>query len=262
MPSEASPFDSASRCTGKSYPKLFPTSSLPGPNRATLLRRTAAARENDRMSETPIRVLLADDHPVVRGGLRALLDALDGIEVVAEASDGAAAIREAVISRPDVVVLDLRMPGIDGIEAARRITHDLPKVAVLVLTMFDDDELVADALEAGARGYLLKGAEPDEIERAVRAVAGGATILGPRVAARALGTAHRRPQVAVLTQLTAREHDALDLIARGMSNSAIADQLGIAPKTVANHISSIFLKLGVATRAEAIVRARDAGLGT
>ena len=213
------------------------------------------------MSETPIRVLLADDHPVVRGGLRALLDTLDGIEVVAEAPDGGAAIREAMISRPDVVVIDLRMPGIDGIEATRRITLDLPQVAVLVLTMFDDDDLIADSLAAGARGYLLKGAEPEEIERAVRAVADGSAILASRVAARVLGRASRRPEASTVAGLTAREREVLDLIARGVSNPTISDRLGIASKTVANHISAIFVKIGVVTRAEAIVLARDAGLG-
>jgi DNA-binding NarL/FixJ family response regulator len=211
---------------------------------------------------SPIRVLVADDHPIVRGGLVALLGTLEGIEVVGEASDGADAVREALLCRPDVVVLDLRMPRLDGVEAARRIVRDLPGTAVLVLTMFDEDELVADALSAGARGYLLKGAEPEEIERAVRAVAAGAAILAPQVAAHVLHRAARPPAQMAFPELTPRERDVLRLIASGRANGEIAPALGIAPKTVGNHVSAIFLKLGVATRAEAIVRARDAGFGS
>lgn len=220
-----------------------------------------AAREDNEAVAEPIRVLLVDDHPVVRGGLRALFETIEGIEVVAEAGDGAGAVREALIGRPDVVLLDLRMPGMDGIEAARRISVDVPGTAILVLTMISDDALVADALGAGARGYLLKGAESEEIERAVRAVAAGSAILSPQVAAGVLGGVRRAPTTPLVAGLTAREQQVLDLIARGLPNDAISTDLGIAPKTVGNHISSIFLKLGVATRAEAIVRARDAGLG-
>ena len=209
----------------------------------------------------PTTVVLVDDHPVVRAGLTALLRTTGTIEVVGEASDGAEAVREALLSRPDVVVLDLRMPNVDGVEAARRIGRDLPGTAVLVLTMFDEDDLVADALAAGARGYLLKGAEPEEIERALRTVAGGSAVLAPRIAEHVLGRVTRRPAGESLPELTAREHDVLTLIAQGASNAAIAQGLGIAAKTVGNHVSSIFLKLGVATRAEAIVRAREAGYG-
>lgn len=209
-----------------------------------------------------IRVLLADDHPVVRGGLRALFDALDGIEVIAEASDGAGAVREALLTQPDVVLLDLRMPGMGGIDAARRISADVPGVGILMLTMVEDDLLATDALKAGARGYILKGADADEIERAVRAVAAGDAILSAGVAAGVLGGGVRASSASPeLTGLTAREGQVLDLIARGISNPEISQRLGIAPKTVGNHISSVFLKLGVATRAEAIVLARDAGLG-
>lgn len=209
-----------------------------------------------------IRVLLADDHPVVRGGLRALFETLSGIEVVAEASDGAGAVREALLMRPDVVLLDLRMPGMGGIEAAQRISADVPGVGILVLTMIEDDRLVADALRAGARGYLLKGAEADEIERAVRAVASGAAILSSGVVAGVLGSVRAPSASPLVAGLTVRERQVLDLIAQGSSNSAISEQLGIAPKTVGNHISAVFLKLGVATRAEAIVLARDSGLGS
>lgn len=208
-----------------------------------------------------ITVLLVDDHPVVRGGLRALFEMIDGIEVVAEASDGESAVREAVLSRPDVVLLDLRMPGVDGIEAARRITADVPDAGILMLTMVDDDLLVADAIRAGARGYLLKGADPDEIERAVRAVAAGGAIFSPQVVGSVLGGARAAHDSPPLAALTDRERQVLDLIARGVSNAVISERLEIAPKTVGNHISAVFLKLGVATRAEAIVLAREAGLG-
>jgi DNA-binding NarL/FixJ family response regulator len=208
------------------------------------------------------RVLLADDHPVVLGGLVALLGTLPGIEVVGQVGDGAAAVREVALQRPDVVVMDLRMPGMDGVEATRRIVADYPDVAVLVLTMFDEDALIADALAAGARGYLLKGAAQDEIERALRAVAAGDAIFSHDVAERVLRrSADPRRSRTALPQLTDRERDVTDLLARGLSNAAIAERLDIAPKTVGNHISSIFLKLGVATRAEAIVLARESGLG-
>jgi DNA-binding NarL/FixJ family response regulator len=197
---------------------------------------------------------------MVRRGLTSLLATLPGVEVVAEAGTGLDAVREAALHEPDVVVMDMRMPGLDGVEATRRIVRDRPATAVLVLTMFDEDVLIADAIGAGARGYLLKGAQQDEIERAIRAVAAGDAIFSAGVASRVLGTlvpGQHEP----LPGLTARERDVLALIASGVDNSSIAATLGLAPKTVSNHISSIFLKLGVATRSEAIVMARDAGLG-
>jgi DNA-binding NarL/FixJ family response regulator len=208
---------------------------------------------------TTTRVLLVDDHPVVRGGLVALLDTLPGITVVGQVGDGAAALREVALLRPDVVVMDLRMPGMDGVEAVRRITAGYPGTAILILTMFDEESLITDALAAGAHGYLLKGAEQDEIERAIRTVAAGATVFSQGVVERIL----RRSAAPVkpLPQLTEREREVTELLARGVSNAAIAQRLEIAPKTVGNHISAIFLKLGVASRAEAIVRAREAGLG-
>ena len=207
------------------------------------------------------RVVLVDDHPVVVAGLAALFETLPGIEVVGQAGDGEAAVREVALRRPDVVVMDLRMAGTDGVAATRRIARDYPEVAVLVLTMFDEDVLIADALAAGARGYLLKGAQQEEIERAIRAVAAGEAIFSSSVASRVLRHIAPTSPGRSLPQLTARELEVTDLIAAGLSNSAIAERLGVAPKTVGNHVSAIFLKLGVATRAEAIVTARDAGLG-
>jgi DNA-binding NarL/FixJ family response regulator len=207
------------------------------------------------------RVVLVDDHPVVLAGLAALFETLPGIEVVGQADDGEAAVREVALHRPHVVVMDLRMAGTDGVAATRRIARDYPEVAVLVLTMFDEDALIADALAAGARGYLLKGAQQEEIERAIRAVAAGEAIFSSSVASRVLRHIAPTSPGPSLPQLTARELEVTDLIAAGLSNSAIAERLGVAPKTVGNHVSAIFLKLGAATRAEAIVTARDAGLG-
>jgi len=215
----------------------------------------------DGVDSPAIRVLLADDHPVVRRGLAALLQTLDGVEVVAEAGTGEDAVREAGLTRPDVVVMDLRMPGVDGVEATRQIVRNRPGTAVLVLTMFDEDALVADAMRAGARGYLLKGAEQDEIERAIRAVASGDVIMSGAVAGGVLGGVTPGHRTSVLSSLSPRELEVLDVVATGANNTAVAERLGLAPKTVSNHISSIFLKLDVATRAEAVVVAKDAGLG-
>lgn len=213
-------------------------------------------------SADPVRVVLADDHPVVRDGLRALLGSLPHVEVVGEAATGREAIREAVLHRPDVLVMDLQMPDLDGIEATRELTRAAPDVAVLVLTMYDDDDSVFAAMRAGARGYLLKGADQDEIARAIHAVAGGQAIFGPGVAVRVLGYFSAPPRVDVpFPELTDRERDVLDLIAGGLTNTTIANRLGLATKTIGNHISNIFAKLQVAGRAEAIVRARQQGLG-
>ncbi len=211
-------------------------------------------------------VVLADDHPIVRSGLTALLGSVAGFQMLAAVSDGHNAVREAVTRHPDVLVMDIRMPGLDGIEATRLIARDAPDVAVLILTMHEDDDSVFAAMRAGARGYLLKGAEQDEIVRAIRAVAAGEAIFGPGIARRVLGyfaePATARSAVSEpFPELTAREREVLDLIAAGHPNSEISRRLGISPKTVANHSSNIFAKLQIATRAEAIVRARDAGLG-
>lgn len=212
--------------------------------------------------EDAITVVIADDHPVVRNGLRALVDSLPGLTVVGEAADGEAAVREAQLLRPDVVVMDVRMPGMDGLEATRRITAAVPGTAVLVLTMYEDDDTVFAAMRAGARGYLLKGAEQGEIDRAVRATAAGEAIFGPGVAARVLGYfAAPRPAAPAFPALTPREREILDRVAAGERNGTIARALGLAPKTVSNHLSSIFVKLSVADRAEAVARAREGGLG-
>jgi DNA-binding NarL/FixJ family response regulator len=209
-----------------------------------------------------IRVLIADDHPLVRQGLQAALAPVPEVEIVAEAATGQAAIREAVLHRPDVVVMDLQMPDTNGIDATRELARAVPSAAVLVLTMFDDDDWVFAAMRAGARGYVLKGAEQHEIARAILAVAAGEAIFGPAVATRVLAYFATPPVTpAAFPELTAREHEVLDLIAAGHTNHQIAEHLGLSAKTVANHISAIFAKLQVADRTQAILRARDAGLG-
>ncbi|MFE1886294.1 response regulator [Streptomyces diastatochromogenes] len=212
----------------------------------------------------PIRVLVADDHPVVRRGMTALLASLDGVEVVAEAATGEEALREAQLSRPDVVVMDVQMPAMDGIEATRRLAALLPGVAVMVVTMFEDDETVVSAMRAGARGYLLKGAQQEEILTTIRSVAAGQFVMGPGVAARLLGHLDPAPPptpAVPFPELTAREREVLDRIARGHGNARVAADLELAPKTVANHLSAIFTKLGVSGRTEAVILAREHGLG-
>ena len=210
-----------------------------------------------------ISVLIADDHPVVRSGLKALINSIDEFEVVADVSDGASAVREAQLLRPDVVMMDVQMPGVNGLEATRRIRESLPDVAVLMLTMFDDDDTVFAAMRAGAQGYLLKGAEQDEIHRALRSVVAGEAIFGPGIASRVLGYfSTPRPDAPVaFPELTPRELEVLDRVAAGQRNGTIATELFLSPKTVSNHMSAIFAKLSVADRAEAIIRARESGLG-
>lgn len=213
----------------------------------------------------PIRIVVADDHPVVRGGLVALLRTIEGLDVVAEASDGVAAVRLAEEHRPDVVLMDVRMPGIDGVEATRRIRERAPECRVLILTMHDDDATVFTAMQAGAQGYLLKESEQDDVVRAVRAVVAGEAIFGPGVAARVLGY-FTDPRQAVAAEypfpeLTDRERLVLDLLAQGRRNADIAAELYLSPKTVSNQLTAIFAKLQVAGRGEAIVRARERGLG-
>jgi DNA-binding NarL/FixJ family response regulator len=209
-----------------------------------------------------IRVLIADDHPLVRQGLKAALAPVPDVEVVAEAATGQAAVREAVLHQPEVVVMDLQMPNLNGIDATRELARAVPTAAVLVLTMFDDDDWVFAAMRAGARGYVLKGAEQQEIARAIMAVAAGEAIFGPNVATRVLAYFATPPATPTpFPELTAREGEVLNLIAAGQTNHQIAEQLGLSAKTVANHISAILAKLQVADRTQAILRARDAGLG-
>jgi len=208
-------------------------------------------------------VLLADDHPLVRQGLRAVLSATDDLEVVGEASDGAAVVAQAVDLRPDVVVMDLQMPNLHGIEATRQIQARLPSTAVLVLTMFEDDETVFAAVAAGAAGYLLKGADGADIVAAVRSVAAGQAVFGASLARRLRAWfAAPPPDAAVpFPELTGREREVLDELARGLSNAEIGDRLHLSHKTVANNVSTILNKLHVSQRGQAIVRAREAGLG-
>jgi DNA-binding NarL/FixJ family response regulator len=210
------------------------------------------------------RVLVADDHPTFRRGLHALFDSLDSIEVVGEAEDGDTAVTLAAELMPDVVVMDLNMPGLHGVEATRRIVGANPSVAVLVLTMLDEDESVFAAMRAGARGYIVKGADTDDVLRALESVAHGDAVFGPAVASRVLSYL-TRPLSArdpmMFPELSDREREVLELIARGHSNTDISRRLVISPKTVRNHVSNVFAKLQVSDRAEAIVRARNAGLG-
>jgi DNA-binding NarL/FixJ family response regulator len=214
-------------------------------------------------TDEPIRVLLADDHPMFREGLAVALSALPGLEVVAESSSGEEAIADAARLQPDVVVMDVNMPGVNGIEATRRIVAESPHIGVLILTMFDEDESVFQAMRAGARGYLLKGADRDAILRAVAAVGRGDAIFGPALARRLIGYfTSSRAGAAPFADLTDREREVLELVARGRSNAEIGRQLMISAKTVRNHVSNVFAKLQVSDRAQAIVRAREAGLGS
>ena len=215
------------------------------------------------MSDSALRVLIADDHPLFRQGLRGLVDSAADMIVVGEAATGADAVAQAQDKRPDVVLMDLNMPTLGGIEATRRIIAERPQTRVLVLTMFEEDESVFAAMRAGARGYLLKGSARDEVLRAVRTVAAGEAIFGSVIAERltsyfssAIDGAPRP-----FPELTVREHEVLDLMARGAGNSEIAAALGINLKTVRNHVSNVFTKLRVMTRAQAIVKARESGIG-
>jgi DNA-binding NarL/FixJ family response regulator len=208
-------------------------------------------------------VLVVDDHPLYREGLVTALSMLDSVDVVAEAEDGLQAVELALDLAPDVVVMDLNLPGLGGIEATRRITAQLPGTAVLVLTMLEGDDALFAAMRAGARGYLLKGADRQEIARALETVANGEVVFSATLASRVLawfarggaGTATPFPE------LTDREREILDLVARGLTNAAIARRLVVSDKTVRNHVSNVFGKLHVADRAEAVARARDAGMG-
>jgi len=211
-----------------------------------------------------IRVLIADDHPFYREGVRTMLNAEPDIEIAGEAASGEEAIAQVESLQPDVILMDLKMPGIQGIEATRHIMRSSPHVAVLVITMFEADETVFAAMRAGARGYLLKDADQEELIRAIKAVHKGEAIFSPAIAQRLIHYfAALKPTVANLAfpELTEREREILGLIAQGHNNAEIAQRLMLRTKTVQNHVSNIFNKLQVADRAQAIVRAREAGLG-
>ncbi|WP_332662993.1 response regulator transcription factor [Aeromicrobium sp.] len=209
-------------------------------------------------------VLVVDDHAVFRAGMMAVLSGMDGIEVVGEAPDGESAVELVSETRPEVVLMDLRMPGMGGLVATSQITEKHPGVAVIVLTMNDDPDSVFAALRAGARGYLLKESGADDVERTIAAVARGEAVFGPRVAEQVVGffagAASRRGPEA-FPELTAREREVLDLVARGLDNASIARRLFLSEKTVRNRVSDVLTKLQVASRAEAVARARDAGMG-
>ena len=212
----------------------------------------------------PIRILIADDHTLFREGLRSLLASVADAEAVGEAATGQEAIDQAMALQPDVVLMDIQMPGINGIEATRRIVGTSPHIGVIVVTMFEDDDSVFAAMRAGARGYVLKGADQEEMLRTIRSVARGEALFGPAIARRLMGYFSAPRPVAepqLFPELTEREREVLGLIAQGCNNEEIARRLVLSQKTVRNHVSNIFSKLQVADRAQAIVRAREAGMG-
>lgn len=210
-----------------------------------------------------IQVLIADDHPLFRDGMAGLLDSVEETEVVGQAADGEEAVRLARELRPAVILMDLNMPGKNGIEATREVLEENPNAGVLVVTMLGDDDSVFAAMRAGALGYLLKGAHQDEVLRAIRAVANGEAILGPGIARRVMGffSTERPKAPQVFPELTDREREILALISRGRGNAEISSELFLSLKTVQNHVSNIFRKLQVADRAQAVIRAREAGFG-
>ncbi len=210
------------------------------------------------------RIIVADDHTLFRDGLRALFKSIPDIEVVGEAETGEEVIAKASELQPDVILMDIQMPDMNGIEATRRVVHTSPHIGVIIITMFEDDDSVFAAMRAGARGYILKGADQDEMLRAIRAVASGEALFGPAIATRLMNYFSPPKSTApsqVFPELTDREREVLELIAQGLNNREIAHQLTISEKTVRNHVSNIFNKLQVADRAQAIIRAREAGMG-
>ena len=210
---------------------------------------------------TRLRVVIVDDHPLFREGLSAVLGDAD-MDVVGQASTGEEALEMVARTDPDVVLMDLHMPGIGGVEATRQLLAERPHVAVLVLTMMTDDATIAAALRAGARGYLLKEAEPQEIMRAITSVAAGNAVFGAGIADRVLQKASTvGDRVPALPGLTEREEEVLDLVAKGLTNDTIARRLYLSDKTVRNYVSTLFTKLGVSDRAAAVAKARDAGFG-
>jgi DNA-binding NarL/FixJ family response regulator len=216
---------------------------------------------------TMIRLLIADDHTLFREGVKALLATTDDITIVGEAEDGATAVERCRASEPDIVLMDIKMPDLNGIQATQQILESHPETGVIMLTMLEDDASVFAAMRAGARGYVLKGASPDEMLSVIRAVAEGQALFGPAIATRLMNYFQELGRMPVaeksgspFPELTERELEVLHVIAQGHNNQEIAQKLVISPNTVRNHITSIFSKLQVADRAEAIVRARQAGL--
>jgi DNA-binding NarL/FixJ family response regulator len=211
----------------------------------------------------PIRILIVDDHPLVRSGLRVLLSSEPAMNVVGEAADGEEAISRALELEPDVILMDLHMAQINGIEATRQILRAQPRIGVLALTMLEDDDTVFAAMRAGARGYLLKGADEAEVVRAIHAVAHGEAIFSAAIAGRLIqffAAVHPVAPAHLFPELTERERQILGMIAHGKSNADIAEELTLSPKTVSNHVSNIFAKLQVVDRAQAVLRAQQAGI--
>lgn len=212
-----------------------------------------------------LRILVAEDHPLFRKGMVSLLSSMSRFEVSGEATTGEEAVALAAKLQPDVILMDLNMPGVGGIEATRSILHTSPHISILVISMYEDDDSVFAALKAGARGYLLKGALKAEILRAISCVTSGEAVFGPSIARRLMNYfSEPRPDVPreAFPELTEREHEILGLVAQHQTNPEIADRLHLSQKTVRNHVSNIFTKLQVADRAQAIIRAREAGLGS
>jgi len=211
----------------------------------------------------PLTVLIVDDHPLFRKGIRALLETMPVITLVGEAKSGQEAVEMALAHQPDIVLMDLQMPGGSGLAATRELNRSSPNIRILVVTLFEDNDSIFAALRAGAHGYILKDADEEEMMRAIRAVGEGEAIFSPAIATRLIdyfATAQQQLPQELFPELTEREREILRLIARGESNAAIAEQLIISLKTVRNHVSSIYSKLQVADRAQAALRARDAGL--
>lgn len=210
----------------------------------------------------PIRILMADDHPMFRDGLRALLSSVSNIVLIGEATTGDEVVDQAAQLQPDIILMDIQMPGLDGIEATRRILNTSPHIRILILTMFEDHDSILAAMRAGARGYLLKGARQDEILRAIQTVDDGGAIFNAPIAQRLLnylGTSHWKARSNIFPELTDRELEILNLVAAGHNNAQIAQRLFLSPKTVRNHVSNIFHKLEVADRIQAVLQAKKAG---